>query len=518
MKHYLRLLMARESKDVLGRKMSNLWVLTLVLVATFTSIAFSEGSMIYLKDKMEDPFTNWVSISKGEITNERFNDFRDSLYLDENKARFDYADVLMDQYTNFNMIGKSGKIRYLSARFFENINTPLVDAVLSESNLVEGCELDRSVLSDYTLGFVLTLDALKRLGYDEKDLPAYIGYLAANEGADSLGLTLKEKEFLPIPVPVLAVVRRLPNNVDMMSANFFYEQYYNQLTHPFDFKDHADAYLRLLTFYVAEEKKDDFEQFVNITVPDSLKSAIQFFDVSDSYLEIKGWKPGAIVKVDFGNCDLARKVYQDIADEVENEFDQDQVCRVFKLETDDRPSERSAYLSVEFKSLKHIREFELFAKEHGIQIEMEQVNSKMNFNAVATMAGILSAAMVIFSIVCIIMFMVNMLQGYFQKVKRNIGTFKAFGMNARELIGVYILLLVMIVCAAVALALLVTWGLQGLLPLCGIEKDGFNLLSLWNRTTYIAMTVILASTVLTVIVVMTRMLSQTPGDLIYDRN
>ena len=55
------------------------------------------------------------------------------------------------------------------------------------------------------------------------------------------------------------------------------------------------------------------------------------------------------------------------------------------------------------------------------------------------MAAILSAAMVIFSIVCIIMFLVNMLQSYFQKVKRNIGTFKAFGMNAAELIYVYVI-------------------------------------------------------------------------------
>ena len=64
MKQYLKLLMAREGKEVLGRNGSNLWILTIVLVATFLSIAFSEGSMIYLKDKMEDPFTNWVSIAK----------------------------------------------------------------------------------------------------------------------------------------------------------------------------------------------------------------------------------------------------------------------------------------------------------------------------------------------------------------------------------------------------------------------------------------------------------------------
>lgn len=64
MKQYLKLLMAREGKEVLGKNGSNLWILTLVLVATFGSIAFSEGSSIYLRYKMVDPFTNWVSIKR----------------------------------------------------------------------------------------------------------------------------------------------------------------------------------------------------------------------------------------------------------------------------------------------------------------------------------------------------------------------------------------------------------------------------------------------------------------------
>ena len=43
-------------------------------------------------------------------------------------------------------------------------------------------------------------------------------------------------------------------------------------------------------------------------------------------------------------------------------------------------------------------------------------------------------------------------------------------------------------------------------------------MSIWNNTTNIAMIVIIISTVFTVVLVMTRMLNQTPGDLIYDRN
>ena len=520
MKQYQRLLMVREGKEVLGRKGSNLFLLTLVLIATFTSIAFSEGSMIYLQDKMEDPFTNWVSITKA-TDNERFNQFRDELELDENKKKFDYMGVQMDQYTNYNIMGiDDHHIRYMEVRFFEHIKTQLVHAILDETNVVEGCVVDSTVLDDKTLGFIITMDAAKRLGYDEEHLPTYIQYLAANEGADSIGLKLVMDDFFPVSIPVLAVVRRLPNNVEMMSANFFYEQqHYNDHSHPFDFKSHPE-YLQKLSYYVSDDVGlNSFSDFFKNAAPDSIKTHVSVLeDNSAEALSMKPWKPGYIVSVDLGANDVPSSTIQNVADKIENEFDLNQVRRVYKLDTEDHPSPRSSFLSIEFKSLNHIRAFEAFAKENGIQLEMAQVASKENFNAVTVMARILSAAMVIFSLICIIMFLVNMLQSYFQKVKRNIGTFKAFGMNAKELIKVYVLILILIVVSAEVLALLITWLFQAILPLIGIEKDGFNYLCLWNNTTYIAGIVVLVSTVLTVYVVMQRMLSQTPGDLIYDRD
>ena len=518
MKQYLKLLMARESKEVLGIHCSNLWLLTMVLIATFASIAFSEGSMIYLRNKMEDPFTNWVSITKA-TDNDRFNQFRESLNEPENKTKYDYRGVQMDQYTNYNIMGTDEHhIRYMEARFFEHIKTPLVYAILDESNVIEGCQVDSATLSDKTLGFIITLDAAKRLGYDENNLPTYIQYLAANEGADSLGIKLVMDDFYPVSIPVLAVVKRLPNNVEMMSANFFYEQqHYNDHTHPFDFKEHEE-YLHRLLYYVSDEVGEKvFTDYIASVVPDSLKSGLKVLE-DPSGIDLKAWKKGKMYSVYIGAESLSRGLFQTVADKIDIHFDSNNVRRVHKLATEEHPSVRSSFISVEFNSLKHIHEFELYAKENGIQLEMSQVVSKENFNAVTIMAAILSAAMVIFSLICIIMFLVNMLQSYFQKVKRNIGTFKAFGMNARELIYTYTIILILIVCSAVIMALAVTWIIQIVLPFVGVEKEGFNYFSLWNPTTYISSVVILISTILTVLIVMSRMLSQTPGDLIYDRN
>ena len=193
------------------------------------------------------------------------------------------------------------------------------------------------------------------------------------------------------------------------------------------------------------------------------------------------------------------------------------VERIYNYEVPDKVNytTRDNVISVHFIHLDSISSFEHYVKElSGLQIEMTQVNSKKNFWAVSAMANILTAAMIVFSIISIIIFIINMMQSYFQKVKRNLGTFKAFGISTSELTRVYVVIIVGIVVAALVLAMIVVWLTELLLPL----KEGeYNSLILWNRKTMWAVIIILASTICSILFVMHRLLRQTPGDLIYDR-
>lgn len=526
MKQYLKLLMAREGKEVLGKHGSNLWVLTIVLVATFASIAFSEGSMIYLRDKMEDPFTNWVNIAKSTDA-KSFERFCSDLNNPEYKKYFGYNSVQMDHTTNWNMQGiDEDHQHFLSLRSFGRLHGSLIKAVLDKNNVVAGAALDTASLNDNSLGIIITLDAVKDLlGYTGKELPSYIYRMIHvrdiednKTNADSLGVKMSETGFFTVPLPVLAVVRRLPNNVDMVSANYLVYQLENNFsTYPFDLIAHKEYHHQLHYFVSDEIGRESFEEVVKTALPDSLKENLLILDDNET-VNMRPWRKGCLLKIVVGDEMMDVAIFQGISEKIKSKFNDKQVVRIHKYDVIDCPSTNGSYISIEFNDLSRIREFEQFAKDYTVNLDMAQVASKENFNAVTVMAAILSAAMVIFSIVCIIMFLVNMLQSYFQKVKRNLGTFKAFGMNTRELTKVYILILITIVLAAVIMALMITWVIQGLLPIFGVEKEGFNYLSLWNITTYVATAVVLASTILTVIVVMTRMLSQTPGDLIYDRN
>lgn len=521
MKQYLKLLMAREAKEVLGKRGTNLWLLTLVLVATFASIAFSEGSMIYLRDKMEDPFTNWVDIATSGNNSANVKRFKNELDDPEVQKRYGFGDVHGDREEYYDM--ESDK--YLRCRHFADMNAPLIQKILDEDNVVGNCVIDSTKWNNESLGIIITVDALKKLGYTTDSVPAYIYYKAYNPSADTLGLALQENKYLHIPFPVLAVVRRLPNNVDMMATNYLSEQPNNDILYPFDFNVHTNYITELTYFVEGDFEKDDYtdlEQKLTTAIkplfPDSVTT--QFHCFIENYPELMPWKNGVIIKLDYGEISPQYTYQQWLEmDKKILSLEEYNLIRIYHYATGSNNVVQEKYISLAFNTLDHIREFEDYAKStYQIQIDMAQVASKENFNAVTVMAAILSGAMVVFSLVCIIMFLVNMLQSYFQKVKRNIGTFKAFGMNTKELIQAYVFILVGIVCASIIMALFITWGIQGLLPIIGIEKNGFNYLSLWNTTTYIATGIVIISTVFTVSVVMSRMLSQTPGDLIYDRD
>ena len=139
MKQYLKLLLAREAKEVVGKKGTNMWLLTLVLVATFASIAFSKGSMVFLQDTMEDPFTNWIDIPI-DGTSVKNKEFLEELNKEDIQRKFGFTDVHGDREHYYDMVGK--KDMYLRCRHFADISSPLVRKILDKENIIGGCVAD----------------------------------------------------------------------------------------------------------------------------------------------------------------------------------------------------------------------------------------------------------------------------------------------------------------------------------------------------------------------------------------
>ena len=515
---FFRLFVKREWKVVLGRNYSNLWLLVAMLTATFLAIAFSSASLKYLSDKMNDPFIKWVDI-KNSYGEGDFIGLENALNDPENSERFNYNSYQSDYYFSYMFFGREeNMLQYFQCRFFQDLKTDLVAAILSEDNVVGGQRVaSMDDLPYETAGIIITKSALSKLGYEKA--PAYLDLCHYSVGADTLGFSLYDNEFARIPIPVLGVVKRLPSNVDIISTKFFYEQENNDNTYPFNLSCNR-SYSESLRYFLPETvSEEDFAQSLNDAA--STHSSVPFSIDSYSFYkpEIIPFIPGRFISL-VGESEEPLLPFETMAihESILSEWGGQGVQRVFDYQFSPYEVSEKTYLSVYFNKLNNIRQFEQFVNEFNVKIDMSQINSKENYNAVSIMANILSWAIIVFAIVCIILFIVDLLKSYFQKVKRNIGTFKAFGVSNRRMTDIYVLIVGVTIIIAIVISLLFTCLIQNSLSWAGCLKEGtYNYLDLATVKTVATVFIIIFASLATVYGVMGNLLKQTPGDLIYDR-
>lgn len=528
------LLMRRERNAVMGHRAMGIWMLSAVLIATFLSIAFSAGSMSYLDEKMNDPYTYWLNVTKSDSAGSIIlSDVSDSLKYDSLLAKhykYDNAQITISYSSP--LLSKDGVQEIFHTQYYEDLGNDLIRKVLDESNVIESngetVAIPFDSIDPNSMGVIITEDAMMQLGYADKNYPAYVNLNIPANGADTLGFSVfadESNKYVAAPIPLLAVVKRLPMHKDMIASRYMYLQYK-------DNKDMAtfqmcnENYIRNLYFFVPEGVTN-FEEEVKKAIPDSLRDTEFQTDANEQRQALyRSWKKGRIKRIfylGYPNIFHVNQIEKNILDKLADYG----VERIYDYNLNDSVDESSLEkemydgLSIHFTQLDSIRAFDKFLTikwGKRLQVEMTQVNAKENFNSVSTMANILTIALIIFSIIAIVIFIVNMMQSYFQKVKRNLGTFKAFGISTKELIKVYMTIILGIVIIALAIALSVTWGVELLLQLFDCTKEGgAPHLILWNYRTLFAIVIILSSTVVSILIVMRQLLKQTPGDLIYDR-
>ena len=68
---------------------------------------------------------------------------------------------------------------------------------------------------------------------------------------------------------------------------------------------------------------------------------------------------------------------------------------------------------------------------------MGQIESRDNYNLVTNLTRILSVVLIGFSVLSISLFLSNIFKRHLEKIKMNIGTFKAFGIDNKTLQFIY---------------------------------------------------------------------------------
>jgi hypothetical protein len=495
--------------------------MTVVLFVAFLALSFSHASTLYLSHKMEDPFIKWQNIENPQAGH-TFNDLSAELSREDLQKRFHYRDLREDYLWRGEalFLGKDSWQSYMQyCRLYTDMDTRLMRAILDSANIINRPAYDPVLLPDAVLGFVVTEQMLRVLGY-ESEPPSYLylKYPISTTGEyRSLDYISEEDDdlYARLPFPVLGVVKRLPGNIPFSTSVVLKGNYRDALNlGSYKYVDIANS----LLFFVPEHvDRAGFEsRLVELCHQEGMENPVVF----SPYLpQLMPFAKGTLLEVEQASS-LGWEKVKAVSEAITTLYPGGDIVRVFDYQVNRNSlglSEFPDYLTVEFENLRYLPDFINYVSEYTdgeVELDITQTNVKENLNAVHLLANVLSVALILLAIACIVLFIVNLLQSYFQRVKRNLGTFKAFGISNRELMRVYRVIILAVVSCAVVIAFVAVLLLQMALP----EREaGYPYLSLWSIRTAITIAVVFVASVITVHVVMSRLLKATPGDLIYDR-
>jgi len=503
-----------ESRELFGKSLLNFFFLVLILMLTFLSIGFANGSLKYLKKKMDDPFIKWVSLDIPYTMASQIPELINIISVDSLKSKFLYEGCDgFNQLPLYFFKKKSSALKQFTGRTV-NIGNPILSNIMSAKNLEAG----HSWKDEFDIGLIVTRQLLNDLGFKDEN-PSYI----------SMSYPKMGNEYIEVPIPVVAIVSDLPGNNLFVCSPFFYQKRYSRY-YPFDVSL-VNYQCEEITYFNKGKKRDASllaKEIYGILKRDQLLTYFRdTLILPNEWTLNKGYD--IIFELNEGLSDTAliRSFVQKI--KKDNQIIKSEAHRIYRFDLSGFENESSSYdnLSVYFSSLDKIREFSSYLfKLKNLKIDMSQIESKENYNFVSKLTIFISGFLVIFSVISIILFLSNVLKVHINKIRTNLGTFKAFGMSNTAIVKIYSILTMRFLFYAIIVSFFTSLliGETGLFRLLfhisgsAIDENikYFDLLS--DSKTYLALIAVSLTSLIVLPWNIWKMLDKTPGDLIYKRD
>jgi len=523
---YTGLFFNKERKALLGKGWVNFIILSSILFFTFLAIGFANGSLHYLDKKMNSAFVNWltVNIPFEKSDNTFINRLKDRLDDNELKAKYGYQNIgtyleeplwIYDETRQdfYRARGRSIDV--------EQDHKLMVEDILGEKNLIAG---NKEGFSDKDLAVIVTRRMLEEFHYDLNTPYIYLQYTLKDTAT---GATVFQK----IPIPIRAVVEELPGK-NVLVYPIYFIKVWESTDNVFDLRN----FNRKIVFQIFTGKEEALK------ISEKIKSIIGKISMLGSHNPdfngpVKAEQPYAesynytadflpvldnIAQVD----EVSAKVMEGLGK------DSVKVRHVYDYNTINREhysDVRFDVISIYFKNLDNVREFSNFVynnfnkKEENAKIEVDisKIKEKENFNFLSKVTKIISVLLVLFSMVAVSLFIINLLKAHLSKVRMNIGTFKAIGLGNNESRNIYFRIIVLFVFLSVVISFSLAWGiglgLDKSLTANLIVEKGISYFKMLDINTWITMAVILTTSGVVSWIITSNMLNRTPGDLIYNR-
>lgn len=487
--NYKSLFIKKELNSLIGSDKRNLFISSALLFVAVFTISFSLGAYEQLKERMNNPFTNWVTMPV-------LYQYRDSIPL--LKQYFSKAENL----SNYGLKDISGYIKWT----FKVVH-PTTDKVLDLTGRTMNFS-DDITLKMFDKDNILSL----KDNFDPKDDENLFELFVSEQFCKKLNIDIRKAVGQPIRIQdfetdfvllfkIGGVLKNLPNHTTfIMSQDFFnmfkekpettgFVEVQDQTRLTFLSKKEIEGKIIKDAFTSGQIVDDEFQKvtlagadsiykytiFTSDYVTDSLKHK---FLQSMKYLGApisltKEWQPV--------------KGYSDITDPM--------------------------YFSFNFTNLDRIRELQSFLKEsYKMEIELSVVEDRDNFSLVSKLTYFMIVSLIIVAIISFIIFLYNLIKNHLDKIKPNIGTFMAFGLSSAIIGSIYtntIMKFMIKSWAIVFIMLLIFWCF-------GYFTDFYNLKLFHPLVIFTFLLFNLVSYVLSKRIT-SKILNETPGDLIYGR-
>lgn len=158
-----------------------------------------------------------------------------------------------------------------------------------------------------------------------------------------------------------------------------------------------------------------------------------------------------------------------------------------------------------------------------IEIDSAKVQEKKNFQYIANMTMLIAVLLIAFSVLSISLFISNLLKTHLNKIKMNLGTYKAFGLSDHESVNIYMQIMLKFIGVGIGISLVVAFTLGKIVEMLlksssmKVEEQSSYFQLLNNSNTYLLLGIIVIVTYVVSFINIKRILSKTPGDLIYNR-
>lgn len=505
---FTKLFFSEESEEFAGKRMKYFKRYMYLLLVVYLIIGVMNGVNKDLELKLTDPFINELDIplEGSSKTIDKISSFVSSALLGDKEIKDRYKIDTAYKYTEapFNILYNNSESDKGPAWSRSIVYNDPILKIITDS--LKNNAYGRSFTNRFDYGVIVTKNFLKRFNYDTL----------------SPWVLFPHKENHNFPLPVIAIVKELPGDrQDLIMTKGLWANY-NHYTSELLTSESESVYI--LT-NIPQGSEDDFINILKKSISEIGYNANEFEVYS--YENIDAYKKLFEFSIDhgmFSNLKIADEFYERLMqtetmaafiesnDLSLNDFVQSYSPENYNYNLNDIAEANR--LEILLKGPERIIPFAKYIyKEIGIKLEMERVKNLETFNWVSNSLSFVLVVVILISTYAIIQFIFNIFNFLLFKIRKNIGTLKAFGITVNKL---YSLMVIVFVFSGLFFTMAVSFILGLIINKYLIT---FSYFDNWVELLFFILPFVSIGGGLWWIIHKTHTdyFNQSPGDLIYDR-